>query len=147
MKLLDVNVLLYASDDTSKHHDPARRWLVSALQHNERLVVPWIVVVAFLRISTSHGYATPLTIERAMSFIRPIVGADNVVAGDPDVRHLERIADLLTAIGVGGNLVNDAHLAALAQQYDATVVSYDNDFGRFPGVRWERPSVSPDRPN
>jgi predicted nucleic acid-binding protein len=35
----------------------------------------------------------------------------------------------------------DHHLAALALQDDATVVSYDNDFSRFPGVRWQRPSA------
>ena len=50
---------------------------------------------------------------------------------------------MLRATGRGGNLVNDAHLAALALQYDATVISYDNDFGRFPGVRWERPPPVP----
>ena len=46
---------------------------------------------------------------------------------------------MLAETGSAGNLVNDAHVAALALQYDATVVTYDNDFGRFPGVRWERP--------
>ena len=46
-----------------------------------------------------------------------------------------------SATGAGGNLVSDAHLAALAMQYDATVISYDNDFSRFPGVRWQRPTT------
>jgi predicted nucleic acid-binding protein len=62
-----------------------------------------------------------------------------VINGNPDPRHLTRVEELLAATGRGGNLVNDAHLAALALQYDATVVSFDNDFSRFPGVRWERP--------
>ena len=65
----------------------------------------------------------------------------SVTSGEPDRRHLDRVAVLLNATGRGGNLVNDAHLGALALQYDATVISYDNDFGRFPGVRWERPTV------
>ena len=71
--------------------------------------------------------------------MRPVAEAENVLAGEPDRSHLRRVADLLKATGVGGNLVHDAHLAALALQYDATVISYDNNFGRFPGVRWERP--------
>ncbi|NMD45782.1 MAG: type II toxin-antitoxin system VapC family toxin, partial [Propionibacterium sp.] len=37
------------------------------------------------------------------------------------------------------NLVNDAHLAALALEHRAEIVSYDNDFARFEGVRWRRP--------
>jgi uncharacterized protein len=50
-----------------------------------------------------------------------------------------RVEQMLAATGPGGNLVNDAHLAALALQYDAAVVSFDNDFSRFPGVSWDRP--------
>jgi len=66
----------------------------------------------------------------------------SVITGEPDLRHASRVRDLLVATGTGGNLVTDAHLGAMALQYDATVVSYDNDFGRFPGVRWERPAVA-----
>jgi predicted nucleic acid-binding protein len=40
--------------------------------------------------------------------------------------------------GIGGHLVNDAHLATLALQYGATVITYDHDFALFPSVRWER---------
>lgn len=41
--------------------------------------------------------------------------------------------------GAGGNLVIDAHIAALAIEYQAEVHSNDSDFGRFPGVRWRNP--------
>ena len=58
---------------------------------------------------------------------------------EPDFRYLERVEMLLRATGVGGNLVGDAHLAALALQHEAAMVRFDHDFGRFPGVRWERP--------
>ncbi|MGH9295407.1 MAG: PIN domain-containing protein, partial [Acidimicrobiales bacterium] len=46
---------------------------------------------------------------------------------------------LVAETGTGGNLTNDAHLAALALQHKADIVSFDNDFGRFPGVQWHRP--------
>jgi predicted nucleic acid-binding protein len=45
----------------------------------------------------------------------------------------------LTRTGSGGNLGNDAHLAALALEHNATVVTYDRDFERYAGVRWRRP--------
>ena len=41
----------------------------------------------------------------------------------------------LDAAGVGANLVADAHLAALAIEYQAEVHSNDSDFSRFPGLR------------
>ena len=40
-----------------------------------------------------------------------------------------------------GNLVNDGHLAALAVEHRGTIVSYDNDFGRFGGVTWQTPDA------
>lgn len=62
-------------------------------------------------------------------------------AGDlePAARHLGTVGTLLTGVGAGGDLVDDAHLAALAVEHGATVVSWDNDVGRFPGVSWTSP--------
>ena len=54
---------------------------------------------------------------------------------EPTPRHLAVMAGLLAEVGAGGNLVSDAHLAALALENDATLITYDSDFGRFAGVR------------
>lgn len=141
MKLLDVNVLLYAADTLVEQHDVSRRWLTTALSQLETVNVPWLSAIGFLRISTNpRFYPRPVSVAESMSFLQRVLAAPTVVTGEPDHRHLDRMSELLAATGRGGNLVNDAHLAALALQYDATVVSYDNDFSRFPGVRWERPS-------
>ena len=45
----------------------------------------------------------------------------------------------LEAVCVGGKLVADAHIAAIAMEYEAEVHSHDSDFGRFPGLRWHDP--------
>ncbi|MEN8114896.1 MAG: hypothetical protein ABFS21_10980 [Actinomycetota bacterium] len=47
--------------------------------------------------------------------------------------------DLLTPIGVAGDLTSDAHVAALAVEHGATLHSADTDFARFPGLRWHNP--------
>ena len=60
-------------------------------------------------------------------------------ATEPTPRHASVLHGLLAPFGTGGNLVNDAHLAALAVEHRCTVVSYDGDFARFPGVNWEMP--------
>ena len=140
MKLLDANVLLYADNKSAQQHETARSWLVAALSGAESLLVPWISSLAYLRISTQPGaLSQPLTVAVAIAFLRPMLSNPRVITGEPDQHHLERVEALLAATGRGGNLVNDAHLAALALQYEATVVSFDNDFSRFPGVRWEHP--------
>ena len=57
----------------------------------------------------------------------------------PGERHASILEDLLIASGTAANLVNDAHLAALAIEHRATVVTFDTGFGRFDGVRAKRP--------
>jgi predicted nucleic acid-binding protein len=57
----------------------------------------------------------------------------------PGERHAEILFDLLLEVGIAGNLTYDAHLAALAIEYQAELVSADTDFGRFPGLRWFNP--------
>ena len=119
-------------------------WVDSARTGTETLLVPWVSSLAYLRVITHpHAVTNPLTVMQAMSFLRDLLARPRVIVGDPDLEHVDPVERLLKATGVGGNLVNDAHLAALALQYDATVVSFDNDFSRFPGVRWERQSAPP----
>jgi uncharacterized protein len=145
VKLLDANVLLYSADRRSIHHGSAKAWLDRATSTAEPLLIPWLSVVAFLRISTLPSvFPHPLTVPDAMSFLRPLMTHKSVLIPEPDARHLDRVADLLAPLDRGGNLINDAHLAALAQQYGASVVSYDYDFGLFDGVTWERPPPVPE---
>lgn len=141
MKLVDTNVLLYAVHEEARFHSEARTWLDATLSSGEGVVLPWVSLLGFVRLSTKAGiYPHPQSAEEAFEVVDAWLTVPSVVTGEPDESHARRIRDLLVATSVGGNLVTDAHLAALALQYDATVVSYDNDFSRFPGVRWERPS-------
>jgi uncharacterized protein len=144
VKLIDANVLLYAADAGAEQYSAAKAWLEDALSRSETVIVSWLTAIGFLRVSTNpRFYPRPTSVPEALSFLRALLAAPVVINGDPDPFHLTRVEQMLAATGRGGNLVNDAHLAALALQYDATVVSYDNDFSRFPGVRWERPASVP----
>jgi len=63
----------------------------------------------------------------------------SVISPEPGAGHSDRMRMLLADVGTGGNLVMDAHLAALAIENRAQIVTFDGDFGRFPGVVWGRP--------
>lgn len=142
MKLVDSNVLLYADNRQAEHHQVSRGWLLNALAGPETLIVPWLNLVTYLRLSTHPRlHERPNSVTDSLRFVRAVVGVPVVIHGEPDGQHLDRVTECLAATGHGGNLVNDAHLAALALQYDATVITFDNDFGRFPGVRWSRPTA------
>lgn len=140
MKLVDANVLLYAVDESSRHHDVAREWLDLALSGGEPIALPWLCLVAFMRISTDGRiFPQPLRTDQACAIVAAWTARPNVVAAQPTSRHPQVMAELLQPLGAGGNLVNDAHLAALAVCHQATVVTFDNDFSRFLGVRWQTP--------
>jgi toxin-antitoxin system PIN domain toxin len=143
VKLVDTNVLVYAVAEDSPHHDRARRWLTDALNGVETVLVPWVSLIGFVRIvSNPRINATPLPADQALGIVDAWLARENVITPEPDRRHASRMREFLEAAGsAGGNLVNDAHLAALALQCGATVVTFDNDFGRFPGVTWEMPSA------
>jgi len=142
VKLVDANVLLYAVDTSAPRHREARGWLDTALSGAETVILPWLCLLAFLRISTHPAiYPRPLTAEQAISIVTAWTRRPNVVTDPPTAQHAELLDRMLAATGVGGNLVNDAHVAALAIEHGATVVTFDSDFGRFPEVRWEVPTA------
>lgn len=140
MKLVDANVLLYAVDSDSRHHDAARRWLESALSGGDTVLLPWVCALAFLRLTTNaRMYENPLEVDDAIDIVETWLTQPAVISPEPAAGHLARVRELLRDTGSGGNLVTDAHLAALAMQHRATVVTFDSDFVRFPGVQWIRP--------
>jgi len=140
MKLVDTNVLLYVSNPDAAHHVPAKRWLDTALAGGAPVGFAWLVLVGFVRIvSNPRFFDRPIAPSRAMDQVDLWLGARSARVLRPGARHAELMRQMLDAVGSGGNLVNDAHLAALALEHRATMVSFDTDFGRFPGVRWETP--------
>lgn len=140
MQIVDVNVLLYAVNEDAPNHAVARKWLDRSLSGEEPVGFAWQVVLAFLRLTTRHGlFPTPLTTEAATDVVRGWLGEPLAVVVEPTARHLQLLRGLLLETGSRGNLVGDAHLAALALEHGAGIVSFDADFGRFAGVRWTRP--------
>lgn len=140
MNLVDANVLLYAINRADPKHVGSRDWLDRSLNGQETVAFAWVALLAFLRLSTRVGlFPRPLEPADALSIIRGWLDQAPAVTLDPTARHLDVLAGLVTGVGTGGNLTTDAHLAALAVEHDATIVTYDSDFARFSGVRWHPP--------
>jgi uncharacterized protein len=141
MKIVDANVLLYAVNRDSAHHRSARRWLDEVLVGREAIGFAWSVVLAFVRVSTHPTvFVRPLTTEQSLETVRAWLDQPSATVVEPTIRHLSVLGGLLGEAGTAGNLVMDAHLAALSVEHSAELISYDADFGRFAGLTWSRPA-------
>lgn len=140
MKLADVNLLLYAADETAKLHEPALAWVEATLSGTETMAFAWVALLGFVRLSTNpHSVASPWSVEQALDVVDAWLAQPVATIVQPTHRHAAVLRDLLTPLGAGGNLTTDAHLAALAIEHGATLYSSDNDFSRFSGLRWIDP--------
>ena len=136
MKIPDVNVLVHAQNSEIWQHKPCRSWLDEALSGTETVGLLWIVIVGFIRLSTSARiFASPMTSGEAVDTAQRWIAQPNVAIVAPGARHLAILNRFLERAGTAGNLTTDAHIAATASEHGATVVSCDTDFLRFPDLR------------
>lgn len=138
MKLPDTNVLLYSVNADAPQHAVARAWMVSALGAPEGMGLAWVALLGFVRIATRPGiFTSPLRADQAMKVVAHWLGRSRVRVLHPGEHHATILGDLLAAVGNGGNLTTDAHLAALCVEHGATLSSFDRDFLRFDGLAFQ----------
>ena len=140
MRVVDLNLLLYAINADAPRHAKARAWWEASLNGDEQVGLAWPVVLGFLRLTTRAGMLPrPLTPRQALDAVGGWVTHPQVVMLDPGRGHWAILRDLVESVGAAGNLTTDAHLAALAIEYDATLHSTDADFSRFTSLKLSNP--------
>jgi toxin-antitoxin system PIN domain toxin len=145
--LIDSNLLLYAKFEDVPQHRRARAWFEEQLNGAIRIGIPWQVWLAFVRLATNGRiFAQPLTMAAAWTQVMELLDHPKVWIPEATEEHASVLRDLLLEANVTGNLVADAHLAALALEHGLTVCSADSDFARFPSVSWLNPLISDSTP-
>ena len=140
MILVDANILIYAHVESLPQHQIARNWLDQELSGNTRVGLPWPSLLAFLRIVTNPRiFERPESIADAWRQVRGWLSCEVAWTPLPTERHPDVLGELLLVAGVQGDLVPDAHLAALAIEHGLLLCSADSDYARFPGLRWTNP--------
>ncbi len=141
MLIPDANVLLYAVNSSSPQHDTARRWLEGALGGHETVGFDWVVLSAFVRISTHASILPrPLMLKQAWDIVEGWLERPISETLSPGPRHAETFRSCSEQAGIGGNLTSDAHLAAMCVARQARIVTFDRDFDLFEGVSRVDPS-------
>ncbi len=140
MMIVDLNLLLYAVNSDAAEHERARTWWESAVDDEDPIGLPWVVLLGFLRLATNpRVFPRPLSPEAALAIVDTWLARDTVRVVSERDDHWDVLKRLLGNAGTAGNLTTDAHVAALALSPDAMLMSSDMDFGRFQGLRWQNP--------
>lgn len=141
MYLVDANILVYAADAGAAQHGDAREWLDEQAAGLPRSVgLPWPSLLAFLRLVTNpRVYSPPADPGDAWQRIGDWLSRPAVWIPVPGEGHQAALGGIMASARPSGNLVPDAHLAALALEHGLTVVSADSDFAKFTGVPWMNP--------
>jgi len=136
----DANLLLYAEDAISPHHEAARNWWDACLSGTESVNLCWPVLNAYLRIATNQRlHERPLTMDEAIQRVESWLDQPCVRLVSPTEAHWEIFQTQIRESSATGNLVSDAHLAALAIEHASVLYSTDRDFARFPSLKWKNP--------
>jgi toxin-antitoxin system PIN domain toxin len=140
MTILDANLLLYAYNADAPQQPMAAQWLGKLLASGEMVALPWATIWAFIRISTnSRIWSNPRPASEAFAIVREWLAQPGVIPLQPGPLHAEILEKLVTDHGATGPMVTDAVLAALAMEHGALLASTDQDFRRFPDLRWLNP--------
>lgn len=143
MTIVDANVLLYAYNADAPQQRIAAQWLAKLLASGETVGLPRVTVWAFIRISTnSRLWANPRPAGEAFAIAGEWLAQPGVVPLHPGPLHAAILEKLVCDHGATDPLVTDAVLAALAIEYGAVLASTDQDFRRFPDLRWLNPLSS-----
>ena len=138
---VDVNVLLYASDESSRFHEPARELVDRLAAGPELLYLFWPVLMGYLRIATHPAIFTrPLPVEEAVANVEGLLSVPHVRALGEQDDFWRAYASTTAGRVIRGNLVPDAHLVALMRQNEVpSIWTHDRDFRTFEGIRVRDP--------
>ena len=132
MILVDANLLLHAEDSLSEHHQAARTWWDEQLSGSAPVCLCWPVLIAFVRIGTNiRLHQRPLTIQEAIERVQSWLDQPCVRVIYTSEEHWLIFQRILRSGNAVGNLVSDAHVAALAIEHNCVLQTTDADFARL----------------
>jgi toxin-antitoxin system PIN domain toxin len=134
VQAVDTNVLVYSEIISSSHHRVARRLLTELAEGRTPWAIPWPCVYEFLRVVTHpRVFSPPVPLAVALHDLNEILASPTIVLLSETERHSEVMSVIVEESGVTGNLVHDAHIAALCIEHGVSeLFTGDRDFSRFP---------------
>ena len=143
MILVDANILIYAYNEVAVEHKGARMWLSETLGGPVSVCFSWIVIMAFVRVSTNKKiFVKPYSTNEAFDVVQNWLSAPGSQVISPGSEHLVIVKRLAHESGVYGATLTDTHLAALAIEHGISLATTDSDFEKFAGLKVVNPLTS-----
>lgn len=141
MIAIDTNLLVYARRAEAPHHAKARRLLRTLAEGSRPWALPWPCVYEFLRVVTHpRVFDPPTRIETALEDLESLFDSPSLTLLGEGPSHPAAMRQALVAGRAAGNLVHDAHIAALLIENGIREFwTEDRDFNRFPGLKIVHP--------
>ena len=130
---IDVNLLLYASDESCEQHEAAAAFLQRCAAGPEVFCLAWLTVMSYLRMATHPAiFGKPLSPAEAGRNIQALLDLPHCRMVSEEEGFWEAYQAITRDVPVRGNLVPDAHLSAVLSQHGvSTLYTHDKDFRRF----------------
>ena len=130
---IDVNILLYASDRASPLHERASAFLQRCAAGTEVFCIAWVTAMSYLRMSTHASiFAQPLSPQEAAGNVEALLGLPHCRALGEEEGFWASYRQVTHDVPARGNLVPDAHLAAVLRQHGVVkLYTHDRDFRKF----------------
>jgi toxin-antitoxin system PIN domain toxin len=141
--LPDVNVLVYAFRDEVPKHALCLAWLRNVVGGETRFGLSPLVLGAVIRITTDRRiFKTPSTLADVFLFCDDLLQQPHCQIVQPGERHWDIFKRLCTETDTLGPRVTDAWYAALAIEWGCDWITFDRDYARFPGLKWQVPQAA-----
>lgn len=141
MRAVDSNILIYADREETPQHPTAVEVIRGLATGVEPWAIPWPCIYEYLRVVTHpRVFHPPTPIHEAWGSVESLLASPSIIAVAEGERHREVLGELLRNLPVTGNLLHDAHIAALLIEHGVDeILTADEDFRRFPRLKVTNP--------
>ena len=138
---VDTNILVYSVRPEMKFHSQAVRLISRLAEHSDPWAIPWPCAYEFLRVVTHpRVFSPPSETEEALETLEQLRKSPSLVMLGDGPAHFRTMLAIMHQSGASGNLVHDAHIAALCVEHGVSeFYTMDRDFARFPALKITRP--------
>lgn len=130
---IDVNILLYASDQSSPLHQRAVSFLNKCATDRQVFCLAWQTLMAYLRMATHPAiFDRPMSQDEASANVDALLALPHCRVINEEESFWDDYREITAEVPTRGNLVPDAHLASVLRSHGvANLYTHDRDFRKF----------------